>query len=471
RSAMRRAIGMALFLIVLASVAFGATYVYSNPALQEQLGIKPLIDLLPWRHEELLASARERPLEFQRLELALATREGAPLSPPKASFTDTELTSARYLKWTATFDNRLAGLEARSDKIEARFFDPRGLQLAESDVERFIGPSQSRFDVSGVAMIPDLSDHPRGDYKVNLSLDDQVLAEQRFQITEDLAAKAREAADKNAAEQAAREEQKKRLAREKQLAMIEEHKRNPLDLLDIHFVNSTKTGTPIATPSDTFNMAKVLFVDWEVTFRNRLYELDTNQYRVDAAYIAPDGRTLGSVFDARMVAENARTVTFSGRVGNSQGGAFLPGTYTVNFYLNGQFLSARKFRVAAGSGYEPGLGAAGGASGGGAITPSLDTPTLATGRIDGLAGKDNIGIELRLRPQPNGFLHGEMVIHETGYGLTPIEGYVRGNHLSFQVPYNGETLYFEGQRSSGSLGGTFQATPSGEHGTWTATAS
>src|SRR5208337_3079639 len=34
RSAMRRAIGMSLFLIVLGSVAFGATYVYSNPALQ-----------------------------------------------------------------------------------------------------------------------------------------------------------------------------------------------------------------------------------------------------------------------------------------------------------------------------------------------------------------------------------------------------------------------------------------------------
>ena len=104
----------------------------------------------------------------------------------------------------------------------------------------------------------------------------------------------------------------------------------------------------------------------------------------------------------------------------------------------------------------------------GAAAISLDSPTLAAGNISGLAGQSSIPIELRLRPQPNGFLHGELVIHETGYGLTPIEGYVRGTHLSFQVPYRGETLYFEGEQNGGGLQGTFEGTPSGEHGTWTA---
>ena len=40
-----------------------------------------------------------------------------------------------------------------------------------------------------------------------------------------------------------------------------------------------------------------------------------------------------------------QVVTFSGCVGNSRGGAFLPGTYTVDFYLNGQYLAAKKFEV------------------------------------------------------------------------------------------------------------------------------
>ncbi len=465
KKTLARAAKMAVFLLLLGSVAFSATYIYSNPALQMQLGIKPLIDKLPWRHEELLAAGREHPLDFDRMTLQLSTREGSPLSPPRASFTDAELSNARYLKWNATFSNRLTGLEGRSDKVEARFFDPNGLQVASTDVERFVGPTEKMVDFSGVALVPDLSDRPRGDYKVSLTLADQTLAEQRFSITEDLASKAKAAEAKAAAEEAVRETERKSAAAERRLAMIEERKQKPLQLLDIHFVNSTKTGTPISGPAENFDAAKVLFVDWEVSFQNRLYNLDSNQYRVDAAYVAPDGRTLGSVYDTRMVPQSLRQVTFSGRVGNSGGGAFVPGTYTVTFYLNGQYLADRKFSVA-------GPGAIGGepasAVSPGAAAISLDSPTLAAGNISGLAGKSSIPIELRLRPQPNGFLHGELVIHETGYGLTPIEGYVRGTHLSFQVPYRGETLYFEGEQNTGGLQGTFEGTPSGEHGTWTA---
>jgi hypothetical protein len=464
KSAFARAAKLAVFSIFLAGLAFGSTYLYFNPALQSQLGIRQAIDRLPWRHEQLLAAAREHPMDFERMMLELSTREGSPLSTPKAEFTDAELSSARYLKWTATFSNRLLGLEGRSNKIEARFFDPSGLQLAASDAQRFVGPAEKTVDFSGVALVPDLSDRPHGDYKVALSLGDQTLAEQRFAVVEDLAAKAKAAADKAAAEQAAREEEQKRQAEARRLTMIEERKRKPLDLLDIHFVNSTKTGTPISAPTESFDASKVLFVDWEVSFRNRLYRLDSNQYRVDATYVAPDGRTLGSVYDTRMVPQEQKEVTFSGRVGNSGGGAFLPGTYVVTFYLNGQYLSQKKIRVIG----PEGLGGDNGLSSGNPAAVSLDVPTLASGSISGLAGRDSIPIELRLRPQPNGFLHGEMVIHELGYGLTPIEGYVRGSHLSFQVPYRGETLYFEGERSSDRLRGTFEATPSGDHGTWSA---
>jgi len=80
----------------------------------------------------------------------------------------------------------------------------------------------------------------------------------------------------------------------------------------------------------------------------------------------------------------------------------------------------------------------------------------------------NPAMELRLRPQANGFLHGELVIHQTGFGMTPIEGFVRGNHLQFQVPYGTETYYFEGERQSDQVSGAFKSSPSGETGTWSA---
>jgi serine/threonine protein kinase len=483
RSAVRRAIGLITFSLILAGIAFGATYIYSDPVLQTQLGIKPLIDSLPWKHEELVADAKQHPLELQQLSIMLSSREGDVASPPKASFTDTEITNQKYLKWQATFKNDLEGLEGRNDSIEARFYDPAGTQLAVSDQSLFVGPSQKTVDFSGVALMPDLTVKPAGAYKVALYLDDKYLAAQQFTVTQDLANKAKAATEgitpPSSSSSTAEDAAKKAAEEEEKLAKIEQIRRKPLELVHIAFLNSTKTGTPLSGPAESFDVSKVLFVGWEVNFKNRLYKLDSNQYRVDAAYIAPDGRTLGSVNDWKNVGPGDRSVTFSGRVGNSAGGAFLPGTYTVNFYLNGQYFAEKRFEVMADTGGAPyGMPPGSSSSSGGLIPPSLGTgssgaglsgPTIAKGNIVGLTGGDS-DLELRLRPQANGFLHGELTIHKSGYGAGPIEGFVRGDHVVFQVPFGTDTLSFEGEDRNGDFSGTFEAGPSGQRGTWTARA-
>jgi serine/threonine protein kinase len=469
----RRLFGITLFTLVLAGGAFGATYLYSNPQLQEQLGVKPFIESLPWKHQELVAKAMERPLEFERMTLELSTRAGEELSAPKAIFTNTELANARYLKWKASFRNRLAGLESRSDKIQARFFDPSGTQIASSADSRFVGPAQTAADFSGVALIPDTSAISAGNYKVALYTDDKLLAEQRFTVTQDLAAIAAAERAKAASVAAARAEEQKQRAEAQRLAMIQERMSKPLQLETIEFVNSTKDGTVLAGPSGVFNVSKVLFVAWRAIFQNRLAGLDTNQYRVDATYVAPDGTLLGSVNDFETVRKNQPHAVFSGRVGNSAGGAFLPGQYTVNFYLNGHYVAQKKFRVVADAGLPYGRdlsgagGSAGGGGTGGGTAAGLETPTLASGTIDGINGRDNVPMELRLRPQPNGFLHGELVVHLSGYEVTPLDGFVRGNHVEFQAAHGAETLYFEGERHrDNNLSGTFEIAPTGTHGTW-----
>jgi serine/threonine protein kinase len=461
-----RALALAVFFTIVAGGAFGATYIYNSQQLQQQLGVKTFIDSLPWKVEERLAAAEQHPLNFQRMTLQLSTRSGTPLSEPRATFTNVELANNQYLEWNASFKNQLAGLKGQEEKVEARFYSPSGLQIASSEASRFVGPGENSADFSAVALMPSLGELPAGNYKVSLLVNGQQVAQQAFSVGQDLAAlKAAEAA--NAVERS-READERAKAREEaeKVALLEARRRKPLQLAGIEFVNSTKSGTPLSRPSATFDAAKVLFVNWKITFDNRLFNLDTGQYRVDAAYIAPDGRTLGSVDDIRIVPPTARSATFSGRVGNSAGGAFLPGQYTVNFYLNGQYVAEKKFRVLAGTSpsYTPSLGTTSASTGAGGGT--IDVPTLATGRIDGLAGINNIPVELRLRPQPNGFLHGEMVIHEAGYDAAPIQGFIRGNHVEFQVPYGTKTLYFDGRRSANQLSGTFSATPSGERGTW-----
>ena len=473
RSRLSRSIGLVLFLLVLGGAAFGGTYLYSSPELQQRLGVKPFFDKLPWKHEELLAKARENPLEFSAMTLALSTREGNALAPPQSQFKDTDLTNARYLKWTASFKNLLAGLEGRSEKIEARFYDPNGLQIASSDTNAFVGPAQTTADFTGVALMPTMTDKPPGTYKVALYSDDKMLSQESFIVKQDLGAKNAEAESAAAAAAAAKEEERKRDEEARKLAMIEERRAKPLQLRSINFLNTTKTGTALSGATNSFAVSKVLFIGWQVNFENRLYKLEPGQYRVDAAYIGPDGRTLGSVNDFQPVSTNMKSVTFSGRVGNSRGGAFLPGTYTVNFYLNGQYFDAKKFEVVADTGTSPYAGYGGG---GGAIGSTMGTsstssgsmvgPMIATGTISGLRSGGNPEMELRLRPQSNGFLHGELVIHQSGFGMTPLDGYVRGNQLQFQVPYGTETYYFEGSRRADQISGTFESTPSGERGTW-----
>jgi len=476
RSRLSRSIGLAIFLMVLAGAAFGGTYIYSSPELQLRLGLKPLFDGLPWKHEELLAKAREHPLEFSQMTLALSTREGAALAPPQAQFNDTDLTNARYLKWTATFKNLLAGIEGRDEKVEARFYDPSGLQIASSDTNIFVGPAQKTADFTGVALMPTMTDKAPGTYKVALYSDDKMLAQEAFIVNQDVSARNAAAASEAAAAAAAKEEERKRDEEARKLAMIDERRAKPLQLRSIDFLNTTKTGTALSGATESFAVSKVLFVGWEAKFDNRLYKLEPGQYRVDAAYIGPDGRTLGSVNDFQPVSPSMKTVTFSGRVGNSRGGAFLPGTYTVNFYLNGQYFGAKKFEVLADAAgpyatYPGGNGAIGSSMGGSsASSGSMLGPTIATGTISGLRSGGNPEMELRLRPQPNNFLHGELVIHQSRFGMAPIDGYVRGTLLSFSVEYGIETYYFEGQRRSDQISGHFESTPSGERGTWTAQA-
>jgi serine/threonine protein kinase len=471
----RRVVVLAMVTLTIGAGAFGATYVYHDPALQAQLGIKPLIDSLPWKRAQLLAKARADPLSLQTLSIRLTTREGYPLSEPKASFLNTDFATSRYLGWTATVRNNLAGLEASSQTVSARIYGPNGVQVASSDASRFIGTDQTTVDFGGVALLPDLSSGPYGQYRVALYRGDQLLGAQGFSVQENLEAKAKAEAAQAAARAAAEAEKKKQQEEQMRLAALEQARRKPLTLDTIEFLNTTKTGTALSGYSKTFAASKVLFVGWVAKFKNRLYNLEAGQYRVDAAYIGPDGRMLGSVSDYKLVPSNAKTVEFSGRVGNAAGGAFLPGTYTVNFYLDGKFLAQKRFQIVADTSPRGNfaLGAPGsstplGRSGTVNSPARLDQPLVANGRIEGLAGGQEAPLEVRLRPQPNSFLRGELVIHYPGYGVTALSGFVRGEHIEFEVAYGSNILYFEGRKSNGTLSGVFQSQPSGATGTWKA---
>jgi formylglycine-generating enzyme required for sulfatase activity len=152
-----------------------------------------LIGAYYWQdqREQQRVVARGHPLIFTQLTLALSTRTGGAIAAPTTIFKDTEIANNRYLKWSATFDNTLAGVSSDREKIEARFYDPVGNQVASSDNERMVGENDKSVDFSAVALMPDRAAKTLGRYKVALYIGDQKLAEQEFRIAEDPATKAK----------------------------------------------------------------------------------------------------------------------------------------------------------------------------------------------------------------------------------------------------------------------------------------
>ena len=73
------------------------------------------------REQQRIAAARAHPLKFDQVTLALSTRTGEALAPPATSFKDTEIANNKYLKWSATFDNELAGIGGGTRRSRCAF--------------------------------------------------------------------------------------------------------------------------------------------------------------------------------------------------------------------------------------------------------------------------------------------------------------------------------------------------------------
>jgi len=149
------------------------------------------------------------------------------------------------------------------------------------------------------------------------------------------------------------EEQRKRLAEEtkpqtedaKRQALLQERSKKPLELMSVRFLNTSTEGKPLSPAGTAFPASQVRFVGWEAQFRNRLRGLAPAYHRVEATYYGPDDQPLGTVHDAKEVASETGEITFRAHLGNLSGDAFAPGTYRVDFFVNGWPLSSKQFTV------------------------------------------------------------------------------------------------------------------------------
>ncbi|HEV8712524.1 MAG TPA: protein kinase [Candidatus Binatia bacterium] len=429
-----------------------------------QIWLRDFVADLPWEREKRLRALRADPLELVSLKILNTSRDGTPLPEQKAKYTEGEV---QYLTWDAVLKNRLAGVEGANYHLEGRFFDPEGGLAGKSEAGRFVRPEDSQLELRGITLLEGLKERAKGDYRLELYLGDKKLDSQvvRIEPESKRSVKSEKPSEGTPVADArpptvapvpvapappppAVAEERKRLAEEaKRIALIQERSKKPLELVMVRFLNTGKDGKRLSGPADAFAASQLRFLAWEAVFSNRLSGLAPAYHRVEATYYAPNGQPLGTVQDGREVGAESKEVTFTGRIGNSTGGAFVPGTYRVDFYVNGWPLSSKTFTV---------------------DDDRNATPLLRhhVGSMIGLVVGREVPLEINFRPQGDGGLRGDLIIHEPGYGVTQLEGRLDGNQVEFRSPIGRDLYVFQGWREGDRLSGTYRVSPSGGEGRW-----
>ena len=457
-----------------------------------QVWLREFVADLPWEREKRLRALRADPVELVSLTIFNTSRDGTPVTEPQEKYS---VGQVKYLTWEVVLKNRLAGIEGIHYQLEGRFFDPEGGLAGKSKAGRYVRPEEEQLEFRGITLLEGLKERAKGDYQLDVYLGDTKLADQKLLIEAEptLVAKkdtpsAKETRIATAppalpgpsatAIAAAEAERKRRAGDAKRVALIQERSKKPLEIVRVRFINTAKNGKRLSEPSKSFAASKIRFMAWEAEFKNRLHSLTPAYHRVEATYYAPNGQPLGTVQDGKEVKVNSKRTTFTGRIGNASGGAFIPGKYRVDFYVNGWPLSSEEFIVqddrkgiqVADRDEQPWSGLAEGRPGRQASTPERPSigPALRhhTGSLLGLVSGREVPLEITFRPQRNGSLRGKLVIHEPGYGVAPLEGQVQGSQIEFRSPLGRDTYYFKGWQEGDRLTGTYQVSPTRKDGRW-----
>ncbi len=449
---------------------------------------------LPWEREKRLQALREDPAELVSLKVFNSSRDGTPLPGQKSSYLESEV---KYLTWEATFKNRLAGVEGYNYRLEGQFVDPDGGVAGKSEANRFARPDEPELSLHGVTLLEGLKERTKGNYQVNVYVGGKKLGSQTIRIdpepkkavappaspVREAAATTTEAPPVDASvspavkspppEVAALEEKKRIMAEAKRQAALEIAREHPLALVDIRLLNTDKAGKILQSQtSGVFESSQVRFIAWEVKFKNNLYNLAPSVHRVEGTYHGPKGQIIGTVAENKPVGQDLQQISFTARLGNSVGGAFDPGLYRIDFYLDGYPLVSREFVVNDDRG---GRVAA-------APVPSVEPSASATfpargsqvftGSILGIVPDRETSLEIDLQQQEDGRVSGRLAIREPGYGSGIIsDGRTNGRRINFEGVIGRTTYRFEGWREEDRLNGTYRALNSEERGKWSVKAS
>ena len=123
-------------------------------------------------------------LALRQVTFSVSTPDGNSIGPARAKFSLDEFKKPPYLKWSATFDNSLAGVSYRDERVMVRMFDANGKVVAVGGADRVVWKNEQTPTLGGVIAMPGNAAGTAnvGTYRLQVEQYGHVLGEGGFSI-------------------------------------------------------------------------------------------------------------------------------------------------------------------------------------------------------------------------------------------------------------------------------------------------
>lgn len=128
----------------------------------------------------------------------------------------------------------------------------------------------------------------------------------------------------------------------------------PVSITDIRLRNTDGSGKALGEFTDSFSYSELRYVYFNATLQNNRIGIEGVSGTIEVKYFSADGKLKrnseksppGSTFtETFSISENSATTEIDHGWGNKDGGSYGTGTHHIEFWLNGQKLGEKSFRV------------------------------------------------------------------------------------------------------------------------------
>ncbi len=131
--------------------------------------------------------------------------------------------------------------------------------------------------------------------------------------------------------------------REKRLRAL---RAEPLELVSLNLVNTSRDGTPLSEVKDRYTLSEVQYLTWEVVLKNRLFEVEGGNHRLEGRFFDPEGGLAGKSEAGRFVRPEEEQLELRGVTLLEGLKERATGEYLLELYLGAGKLASQTVQIA-----------------------------------------------------------------------------------------------------------------------------